>query len=238
MRELRGLSNEIREKLQSTRPRTIGTGRQARRHHAGGPDAAGRASQAQPGADDGEGKLITARQAERPALVVVLIAIFERGDRGVPAMRIPSPHPSRILRRIVPRRAHALTPVSRETVERLDRFVAAPADLAAHDQSDRAFDGARNCGPGMSPIRCNCSILRRQAQGVDRSGYGWRISRPRACLRARRQARCAVHLVESNLKKAAFLREAQRAHRRAGARSCRCASRISRGVSQDCPQRS
>ena len=106
-------------------------------------------------------------------------------------------------------RALALTPVSRETEERLDRFVALLLTWQRTTQLV-ALPRFRICGPAISPIRCSSSALAPDAT-LGRSRLRRRLSRSghrlRDCRRCREQR---VHLVESNAKKAAFLREAVR----------------------------
>ncbi len=117
--------------------------------------------------------------------------------------------------------ALALTPVSRETAARLDRFVDAPAGMAAAHQSDRALDRADRSGPAISPIRCSSSRWRRQARiWVDLGSGGGFPGLVIACALADTPG-AQVHLVESNAQESGVPARSGRGHRRAGCGSCR-----------------
>ena len=196
---LPGLSNEVRQKLQSIRPRTIG----------------------QAGRIDG----IT------PAALTLLVAHVRRSRQGPPgrlsdgrAMTGQSSAPDLAADRA---RALALTPVSRETAERLDRFVDLLLHVAADDQPDRALRRSRNSGPGTSPIRSSSSTSRRTPASGSISAPAPAFPAWSSPARSPDRPGATVHLVESNRKKAAFLREAVSADRRPGRWCMPCGSRIS-----------
>ena len=169
--ELRGLSNEVRQKLKSPAPHHR-PGRPHRRHDAGGVDAARRASQAQ--AD------------RRPAVDERSTKTASLGD----AMLLRRQGPSAVTDRSFQldleadrARALALTPVSRETSERLDRFVEllltwqrttnliAPSTIP-HLWTRHIADSLQ-----LLELAPGCADL-------DRSRIGRRLSRPRHRLRA------------------------------------------------------
>ena len=55
-------------------------------------------------------------------------------------------------------RALKLTPVSRETLQRLESYVELLLQWQAEDESDRAIDDSDTSGPVTSPTRCSSSI--------------------------------------------------------------------------------
>jgi 16S rRNA (guanine527-N7)-methyltransferase len=107
-------------------------------------------------------------------------------------------------------RALALTPVSRETVSRLDRFVAL---LLAWQRTTRLIARATEPLLWTRHVADSLQLLTLAPQAriwADLGSGGGFPGLVIACALADERGAC-VHLVESNLKKAAFLREAVRA---------------------------
>ena len=176
---LPGLSNEVRQKLQTHRPRTIGQ--------------AGRIDGITPAALDAAGRARAARRA----------GAARRRDATVSDRELRAD--------LADDRAHALrsTPVSRETLARLDRFVDAAAALAGHDQSDRAVDDPELWTRHVADSLQLLPLAPDAERWVDLGSGGGFPGMVIACALAD-QPGAVVHLVESNGKKAAFLREAAR----------------------------
>ena len=184
---LPGLSNEARHKLQTQRPRTIG----------------------QAGRIDGM----------TPAALTLLVAHLRRRASNAKAFtrEALTPRPqARPRRGMSGRRAACRWIASGRWRSRLfhvkqssvcDRFVDC-CSMAAADESDRAVD-LPICGPGIWRTRCNSWRWRRRL-GLGRFRLGGRVSGLGHRLRARGTDGARVHLIESNGKKAAFLREAVR----------------------------
>ena len=106
-------------------------------------------------------------------------------------------------------RALALTPVSRETLERLDRFVAL---LLAWQRTTNLIAPSTVAHLWMRHVADSLQLLdlaREARVWVDLGSGGGFPGLVIACALAGRPG-AHVHLVESNNKKAAFLREAQR----------------------------
>ena len=161
-------------------------GRPHRRHHAGGADAAGRASApAEPQTAGGAADVgRPGRPAEvRPAVCGRVRPPVDLADDRAQAL--------------------ALTPVSRETADRLDRFVAVLLDwqqrinLIAPSTEPKLW--TRHIADSLQLL-----ALAPDARDMGRSRLRRRVSRPGDRLRAGRSPGARVHLVESNTKKAAF----------------------------------
>jgi 16S rRNA (guanine527-N7)-methyltransferase len=106
-------------------------------------------------------------------------------------------------------RALALTPVSRETADRLDRFVAL---LLQWQRTTNLIAPASIPKLWTRHIADSLQLLQLAPEAriwIDFGAGAGFPGLPVACALAQ-QAGCMVHLVESNAKKAAFLREAQR----------------------------
>ena len=114
-------------------------------------------------------------------------------------------------------RALTLTPVSRETLERLDRFVEL---LLTWQQTINLIAASTIPQLWTRHIADSLQLIDLAPDARTWIDLGiWRgLSRARHCLCHCRRRRRSVHLVESNAKKAAFLREAARSDRRAGNR--------------------
>jgi 16S rRNA (guanine527-N7)-methyltransferase len=107
------------------------------------------------------------------------------------------------------KRALSLTPVSRETADRLDRFVAI---LLQWQRTTNLIAPASIPKLWMRHIADSLQLLELAPDArswIDFGSGGGFPGLPLACALADKPG-CAVHLVESNAKKAAFLREAQR----------------------------
>ncbi len=182
---LPGLSNEVRHKLATHRPPTIG--------HAGRIDG------------------IT------PAALTLLAAHVRRQQRKPGSQQPPASRHVASLD-LAADRAHALeiTPVSRETAARLDRFVALLLEWQRHTNLIASIERTDPVDPayrGFAAAPRSCA--RREDLGRSRLGGGLSpgSSSPAPWRRLRASK---VHLVESIGKKATFLREASRGDRRSG----------------------
>ena len=205
---LHGLSNEVRQKLQAHAAAHHRPGRPHRWHDAGGADAAGRPC---PPRRQGPSRRLSDGGNERRRSADCASADLA-ADRA---------------------RALALTPVSRETAERLDAFVALLLRLAAAYQSDRALDPPERLDPAHRRF-APAPAARAGRQMLDRSRLRRRLSRAGDRLRARRtEPGAAVHLVESNRQKGRIpARSRATPLGVAGRRSTPCGSRISRRTSR------
>ena len=105
--------------------------------------------------------------------------------------------------------ALALTPVSRETEARLDRYVDLLRGVAGQDQSRRAIDASASLDPPHRRFAAALDLAPTAKIWVDLGSGGGFPGVVLACALAETPG-ANVHLVERNAKKAAFLREAVR----------------------------
>ena len=105
--------------------------------------------------------------------------------------------------------ALALTPVSRETEARLDRYVDLLRGVAGQDQSGRALDASKSLDPAHRRFAAAPDLAPSAKIWVDLGSGGGFPGVVLACALAETPG-AHVHLVERNAKKAAFLREAVR----------------------------
>ena len=195
---VKGLSNEARAKLAAIRPRTIG----------------------QAGRIDG----LT------PAALTLLVGHIRRGRKPKSSSHGKWMSPAPAKPDLTADRAAALrlTPVSRETLARLDQFVELLLTWTNTTNLVSSPDRSPTSGRGTSPIRSSSSILRRRARTWIDLGSGAGFPGLVDRLRARRSTRRQSPSGREQRQEGGLPAGGDPTHRRAGGGACR-ADRAFRG---------